>query len=466
MTQGDQRILDASKPGRNQPCPCGSGKRYKQCCGALIDEPGSTLNECNVSGGNTFVALMNRALAAQQAEHLDEAERYYRSALSLNPESFDALHMLGVVHLQMGDAEEATRLLMSALPFMSTAYPPFFYNLGRCLVSVIRQRKLAGDVAVDGTGKAYLGFFRRNNLPPLPSQLPLVSIVIRLSHNSHHAERTLTSVFEQSYPNIEIIIVSNGAQDCRAEAVVKILESCPFPHRFIRENGLENAALLNAAVAGASGRYVGLVGMDDEYSTEHVDCMVRMLDGANARWGFSNVRFVDEASSRISYGLNEAVDARMREFDAMYSCHSVIDVFQEQNPVFCSGNLFFERDLWREVGGFLPDCKSGEWAFCLMAGLRAEPVFLDEPAYGHRIPGMGDCMETEVILGEEEYAMLERWHHQIDTLVNVPYPALRDVRGRSWHRRLARLNRGAHLMRHTELLRYAVLLGFESAPAS
>lgn len=21
------------KPGRNSPCPCGSGKKYKQCCG-------------------------------------------------------------------------------------------------------------------------------------------------------------------------------------------------------------------------------------------------------------------------------------------------------------------------------------------------------------------------------------------------------------------------------------------------
>ena len=24
----------ASKPGRNDPCPCGSGKKYKKCCGA------------------------------------------------------------------------------------------------------------------------------------------------------------------------------------------------------------------------------------------------------------------------------------------------------------------------------------------------------------------------------------------------------------------------------------------------
>ncbi|WP_308772401.1 SEC-C metal-binding domain-containing protein, partial [uncultured Bilophila sp.] len=25
---------DENKPGRNDPCPCGSGKKYKKCCGA------------------------------------------------------------------------------------------------------------------------------------------------------------------------------------------------------------------------------------------------------------------------------------------------------------------------------------------------------------------------------------------------------------------------------------------------
>jgi len=26
-------LKKGDKPGRNDPCPCGSGKKYKQCCG-------------------------------------------------------------------------------------------------------------------------------------------------------------------------------------------------------------------------------------------------------------------------------------------------------------------------------------------------------------------------------------------------------------------------------------------------
>lgn len=28
-----QKIVVSTKVGRNSPCPCGSGKKYKKCCG-------------------------------------------------------------------------------------------------------------------------------------------------------------------------------------------------------------------------------------------------------------------------------------------------------------------------------------------------------------------------------------------------------------------------------------------------
>ena len=34
-SQAQPITRDGKKVGRNEPCPCGSGKKYKQCCGAL-----------------------------------------------------------------------------------------------------------------------------------------------------------------------------------------------------------------------------------------------------------------------------------------------------------------------------------------------------------------------------------------------------------------------------------------------
>jgi SEC-C motif-containing protein len=30
---GEMDVQPVKKPGRNEPCPCGSGKKFKQCCG-------------------------------------------------------------------------------------------------------------------------------------------------------------------------------------------------------------------------------------------------------------------------------------------------------------------------------------------------------------------------------------------------------------------------------------------------
>lgn len=35
QAQGQQPVRNAQKVGRNEPCPCGSGKKYKQCCGKI-----------------------------------------------------------------------------------------------------------------------------------------------------------------------------------------------------------------------------------------------------------------------------------------------------------------------------------------------------------------------------------------------------------------------------------------------
>ena len=33
-----RRVKASEKVGRNDPCPCGSGKKYKNCCGKVTNE--------------------------------------------------------------------------------------------------------------------------------------------------------------------------------------------------------------------------------------------------------------------------------------------------------------------------------------------------------------------------------------------------------------------------------------------
>jgi len=107
---------------RNQPCPCGSGRRYKECHGRLAAQ----------EGGDALHARLARALDAHRRGRLDEAEAAYRAVLEQHAGHPVATHYLGLAAWQRGDAAEAERRMLSALE-ADASIPDFHNNLGLLL---------------------------------------------------------------------------------------------------------------------------------------------------------------------------------------------------------------------------------------------------------------------------------------------------------------------------------------------
>jgi tetratricopeptide (TPR) repeat protein len=99
--------------GRNDPCPCGSGKRFKQCHGRsdAIPGTGEASAAAPVAAPPSAEALTARALAAHRRGALDEAMRDYRDALALDPDAPVPMHYLGVAHYQRGRFADALPLV-------------------------------------------------------------------------------------------------------------------------------------------------------------------------------------------------------------------------------------------------------------------------------------------------------------------------------------------------------------------
>ncbi|MGQ9370069.1 DUF6165 family protein [Azospirillum sp. ST 5-10] len=81
--------------------------------------------------GNAGTTDIAQALRHHRAGALSEARRLYRAVLGAEPDNADALHLLGVVHLQNGDLGEAETLIRRALARMPSATG--FSNLGAAL---------------------------------------------------------------------------------------------------------------------------------------------------------------------------------------------------------------------------------------------------------------------------------------------------------------------------------------------
>jgi tetratricopeptide (TPR) repeat protein len=136
-----------AKPGRNDPCPCGSGNKYKKCC--LAKEEAAEreelakvearraesaaahrlhLQEARAAMVAGFAAeddeedeltfASNAAVDLVRAGKLDEAEQTARDLLVRFPEVHDGYDRLGMVHEARGDNIKAAECYRKVIEFI------------------------------------------------------------------------------------------------------------------------------------------------------------------------------------------------------------------------------------------------------------------------------------------------------------------------------------------------------------
>ncbi|MGH8712541.1 MAG: DUF5672 family protein, partial [Casimicrobiaceae bacterium] len=127
----------ATRPaaGRNDPCPCGSGRRYKSCHGALGMPPAAA-----PPPATAIDQSVQQAIGLHQRGDAPAAERIYRDALAVDPAHALAQHFLGVILYQRGEVAAALPLLRRSVEAVP-AEPEFHNNLGLALAAGDREHE-------------------------------------------------------------------------------------------------------------------------------------------------------------------------------------------------------------------------------------------------------------------------------------------------------------------------------------
>ncbi len=120
-----------TKPGRNDLCPCGSGKKYKKCCMLKVkaNEIDEQSNIADNSSENKVERMVDhhvartseiennfrRACRYMESNEFDKAVRIFRSVIMLDHSHYKALTGLGKCLAEMGKYEEASKCFEKAL---------------------------------------------------------------------------------------------------------------------------------------------------------------------------------------------------------------------------------------------------------------------------------------------------------------------------------------------------------------
>jgi tetratricopeptide (TPR) repeat protein len=115
MSGTERGDLNMPKVGRNAPCLCGSGKKYKKCCLTLQATAPQKNFDWAVDSEDSFTLESNRVVDLINEGRLDEAERLAEKLRKEYPEHVDGLERLAMVNEARGNREQALSFYQRAL---------------------------------------------------------------------------------------------------------------------------------------------------------------------------------------------------------------------------------------------------------------------------------------------------------------------------------------------------------------
>ncbi|WKN41474.1 glycosyltransferase family 2 protein [Tunicatimonas pelagia] len=135
---------------------------------------------------------------------------------------------------------------------------------------------------------------------------PLVSVIALCYNHAQFLEEALSSIAQQTYSAIEVILVDDASTDASVNLAKRYLEKNPFTYPiktlFLSENA-GNCTAFNRGLALASGKYIIDFATDDSMLPQRIEQQVAYFESLSNDYGvvFTEAEYVDEGGRHLWY---------------------------------------------------------------------------------------------------------------------------------------------------------------------
>ncbi|HDS1747993.1 glycosyltransferase [Pseudomonas sp. M2] len=178
---------------------------------------------------------------------------------------------------------------------------------------------------------------------------PLVTVIIASYNHARYIEASINSVINQTYKNIELLVVDDGSKDESPAVLKRLQEQHGFDLRFQANQGL--ARTLNDAIARSRGDLIVPFGSDDIMMPHRIATQVEYMNG-KPEVGIcsANIETIDQDGNVMGAReqRNRNLPFRRLDFD---------DLFLDRKPGPMAATLMLRREALEKVGGFNADIR-------------------------------------------------------------------------------------------------------------
>ncbi len=176
-----------------------------------------------------------------------------------------------------------------------------------------------------------------------PVSSPKVSIIVRTCGRPSVLRETLISLRNQTYQNIEVVVVEDGADT--AGKMIRTEFSDLNIHYWATGEKVGRSKAGNIAMDMATGKYLNFLDDDDLFYADHVEVLVSQLERTKNRAAYSfafETPIVVHSKDPYEYTVKNYLGIHKQEFDKIILCHHNYIPIQA---------IMFEKSLFNEYGG-------------------------------------------------------------------------------------------------------------------
>lgn len=200
-----------------------------------------------------------------------------------------------------------------------------------------------------------------------------VSVIIPNYNYANFVGQAIESVLNQSYKNIEVIVINNGSTDNSLE----ILKRYKKEIRIVDQSNLGQSGARNAGLAHATGRYIAFLDADDYWESNKLEMQSLLLSKGTALVYCGINRFNNDNKTLVS-----------TEYPRFRGNCSSFFIDHPGVSIVLSGEstVLFSRELLEQVGNFDIHLNSaGGWDFFRRCSKFTNFDFVSQPLTNYRV---------------------------------------------------------------------------------
>ena len=238
--------------------------------------------------------------------------------------------------------------------------------------------------------------------------MELVSILMTIYNGAHIIDESMNAILNQTYNNIEIVIVNDGSTDKTSEIVNNYKERDSRIIFIDRKENKGRSYSLNEGLSACAGRYVAINDADDISEIDRIEVMLKFIEDNNIANLFGVVGSSHVEENRL-VGTTEKYHLKRGTFG-----NKVSNARMFLGMPFIHSSFIYNKNALMEVGGFASDVSASIDYFTLIKIAKKYPIYACSKVTVKRVvDGRNYFLKKDVLANKEKNQLvIDLWQRR------------------------------------------------------